>query len=291
MRSLRLALAAAIVPLFVAACSVEVDDGNGGPTARTITDVPIGDEYQDLTPISRTIPGGGSASFQFDTSTADGEAIFFVLSEGDLYVENSDLNVIASSSVPEFFAAGTEGIIPVGVTEQALGAVNTSCIGACVILDTSQAPSRVWATIENPFGTAIDAELYVFSQRFDDVSEPQNDLRSGADLLIEGGMRGALESIGDVDHFEVDSNTPVTVSAPDVPTGAIDSDYLAIQAAVVDASGNLVDVPGDNPVTIVPDDSYTFDEVFPNEFIRIRAADADRAGPSPSSDYTIFPSF
>lgn len=295
-RSAFLMVAASLV---MAACTVEV--GGGSDPGEPIQTLRTGERYTaDVTPYERTIRSGATATVRIDLESADAEGIFVVANAGDLRVRNPVTGaIVASSSTGFYFARGERGIEATdalaGLAPQSIDpAVRTSCLGPCVILRDSDRSDIIRSRsaeilLENPFDDRLDVELYVFSQALDDRSEPRNDTRSGADVLSET-LWGALETIGDVDTFELASDGDVTVHAPIRLDGGPASLYLSIEVEVLDSDGARIpaaQVGGQNPVVLGPDESHTFTDLFEGEFVRVREATGNRAAAAEYSGYRV----
>ena len=295
----RLTVLTAAASLVLAACTVEI--GGGSEPGDAIQTLRTGERYTaDVSPYERRIRSGESARIVIDLDSADAEGIFVVATAGDLRIRNAITGAtVASSSTGFYFARGERGIEAAGalagLAPQAIDpAVRTSCLGPCVILRDSDRSDLIRSRnaeilIENPFDDRLDVELYVFSQALDDRSEPRNDTRSGADVLSET-LWGALETIGDVDTFELANDGDVTVHAPITLDGGPDSLYLSIEVEVLGSEGARIpaaQVGGQNPVVLGPDESYTFTDLFEDEFVRVREASGNRAAAAEYSGYRV----
>ncbi len=287
----------AVASLLLAACTVdiEVERGDTIPTLRA------GERYTlDVTPYQRSLRSGATARIPIDLNSADAEGIFVVATAGDLRLRNPVSGTItASSSTGFYFARGERGIEGASVVSdlapRAIDAsVRTSCLGPCVILRDSDRSDVIRSRtaevlIENPFEDRLEVEIYVFAQALDDRSEPQNDTRSGADVL-SGTLWGALETIGDVDTFELADDGNVTVHAPIRVDGGPESNYLSLEVEVLDAEGSRIpagQVGGENPVVLRPDQSHTFTDLFDGEFVRVKEASGHRAAAAEYSGFRV----
>ena len=286
-RRWRVHAVAALVAVLASGCA-GVFDGRSVPTLG------VGDDYAlDLDPSTYTLDPGETLVTWYDLTTAQGAAIYFVIDAGDLRLRTPSSTTFASSSTGFYFAAGSAGIIP--ASEPALGTADvsfpTSCIGPCIIVNSDQAASigTGYVRITNPFTTDLDVRLWVFSKELDDTGEPANDVRAGATLLTGGTETGAIETIDDVDVYEVLSDGDVTVFAPTTFSGAPSSDLVTLRVEALDTDGDLIDpvfVGGSNPVTIAPDGDHTFSDLLDGEFIRVRALDG-RAASAEYSRYDV----
>lgn len=264
---------------------------------RTVPTLSSGENYvADLDPLTLRVLPGATRTLHFDLTTANANGVYFVIDEGDLRVRTPGFSTYASSSTGYFFASGEDGILPalVGSSDlapQALPTTRTSCLGPCVILDEAQVAGlpNAFVQIANPFTVEITVDLWVFSQALDDSTEPGNDTLTGAEALPSGSSLGAIETLGDADFYEALADGSVTVYAP-LTSGAPAENFLTIEAELFNHAGISVDgglVGGANPVTIAPDGSHTFTNVFSGDFVRVHAVDDDRAAAAQYSRYEV----
>lgn len=197
------------------------------------------------------------------------EAVYYMLdTELDLTLLDRFNDPVASSASTDFFTSGTlalssaseAALEPADVTAQ------LSCLGSCVIERRSGSPRYV--RIRNPTGSTVTTDFYAILRDFEDSNEATAPAPLGT-----GTTDGALETLGDVDRYEV-------VQAGDVElvfgTVASNLDY---RLRIYSAGGTLIDTlfPGDPPV-----------EVLAGEEVRVDATNgADRAGASGKSRYRI----
>lgn len=264
-------------------------------TGRTVPTLDVGENYvQDIRPNAFVLGPGASLITWYDLSTAQGEAIYFVTDAGDLRLRTPNATTYASSSSGFYFASGDDGLFTSSassLTPQAIS-VTTSCVGPCIIIDEQQAAEIEdgFVRITNPFSTELEVQLWVFSKGFDDSFDAGNDSAATATLLPTGFSSAALETISDTDVFEVSAFGDVTVYAPTVAADAFASDILSIEAEILDVNGNPQNpsalIGGENPVTIAPGESYTFQDLFDGEYVRIHALD-NRAAAAEYSRYQI----
>lgn len=202
----RLSLAAVAVALLLAACTVEI-----------VELPPIPDDIVDTTDDDLVISGeynlrpGRSVTVQVNVRTALDLVVIELNQDIDLEVQvNTDSTVrrtIASSSSREFFAAGDAGLgmSAAGASTLDTQAINVpwACEGSCVALRAAS-HNRLFARITNTSGTEMDITLRAFGSALRDTTEPENDSATGAPSLSSGGdEQGAIETIGDIDHYRV----------------------------------------------------------------------------------------
>jgi hypothetical protein len=199
------------------------------------------------------------------------EAVYYMLdTELDLTLLDRFADPVASSASSDYFTRGTLALSAAADAELEPADVTAqlSCLGSCVIERRSGSGSPRYVRIHNPTGSAVTTAFYALQRDFEDTNESTAPAPLGT-----GTTDGALETLGDVDRYEI-------VQAGDVElvfgTLAAGLDY---RLRVYSAGGALIDTlfPGDPPV-----------EVFAGEEVRVDATNGgDRAGASGKSRYQI----
>lgn len=88
-----------------------------------------------------------------------------------------------------------------GISPMAID-IAIECRGSCVIVHAAEATAYV--TITNTSSVIRNATFYAYTEAFQDLGEPGNDTQSGAvPIAMPGTESGALETIGDLDYYEV----------------------------------------------------------------------------------------
>ncbi|HEV6953057.1 MAG TPA: hypothetical protein VKY86_07365 [Promicromonospora sp.] len=203
-----------------------------------------------------TVPAGVRSRdvIQFEVG---GSARLEVLSSGG--------SVLFSSTSPDVFFAGGAASMAPEVAPSAVAA-NRVCGGPCVIVPS---PASSYLVRVRNTGSARNVPLYAFGRAFDDRTEPANDARSTAPSIVGDGS-GAIETVGDVDLWLVPFTGQVAFDAV--------SGGPALQAHVLSPQGAVVDGP------YAPGSTF---EVFAGEFVRVRAADPNRAAVAGRSTYFL----
>jgi len=288
MKTVRIGIVLGVTLLLLSACSP-------GFISRTVPTLGVGETYtQDLTPLELSLAPGTSRTLTYDFDSGLANGLFVVIEAGDLYVLRPSMGAFATSSTGFFFGAGESGLLPADgaspsdLLQQDIG-VATTCVGPCVIMDADQAAAigTGYVRITNPFSTQLTTKLWVFSQDLDHQSEPSNDQRSGAETVTTS-TRGALETLGDMDFFEIVGGGDVTIYAPVIKSDGVSQDFLSIRAVALYPDGTAIPealLGTSNPVVIQPNDSHAF-FLEAGEFVEIRAAD-ERAASSQYSAYDI----
>lgn len=132
-----------------------------------------------------------------------------------LTVFTSDRRAFASSYSPTFFAQGeitppvAQGLVPAGIITNP-----NICLGSCVI-QASRADT-FYVKITNLQNAPVQYQFYAFVSSFGDAGEDANDASANAISLTTVDV-GAIEEIGDIDYYRVDTagrtlrfNTTVT---------------------------------------------------------------------------------
>lgn len=213
---------------------------------------------------------GESVLVRVDLPASGQPAVYYELEdEIELtLLEDDGSTAVASSSSTDVFmsgilalsAASGSALDPSDVTAQ------LSCRGSCVI--EAAGPTRRYVEITNDGGGTVAGNLYVIQRPFEDTVEGNEPGSVGL-----GTTYGALETLGDVDVYEVDQAGDVELVFGTLASG------LDYRLRVYSAGGTLIDTlfPGDPAVG-----------VFIGEQVHVDATNgADRAGASGKSRYQI----
>jgi hypothetical protein len=177
---------------------------------------------------SGTLQAGDSTDFAIVVTSDiadDANALFFEAAETAgtglaLTTYSPDLSVYASSSAAGLFTAGALSTSDASLlTPQALPTVLYECFGPCVIRDSQAATFYVRLT--NTSGANLTYSLFAYVKNYDDSGENANDQQASAPDLTDSD-RGAIESLGDVDYYDVQGTGTLTfTSGGEVDTVAI----------------------------------------------------------------------
>jgi hypothetical protein len=235
----RIRIAAAVVALagLLAACDATVfvaPDYDKDATAQVFTGANLNDaaaaDVETLGPFESI-----RYRVAFDSSAYD--AVYYRLEEDlEITVRDRFGTAIASSSDEDFFLRGT---LAVGATEAAVApsgiATALACGGPCVI--ERYTGSTRYVDVTNPTGGSVTFGFYPLQRDFED----DNEGRSSPAALGTGTTRGALETLDDVDRYQVQSSGSLSLSG----NSASGLDYVAEVRApggpyFIDAGDSLV---------------------------------------------------
>lgn len=206
-------------------------------------------------------------------SAQNAEALFFELgteASVELTLYSAGGSALASTTQANAFFAGTSGLSSVaGATPPMVPTSVTAadvCEGACVIRDASS--STFYARIRNTGGNR-NITLYAYARNYYDGEETANDAEANAVPLGYGFDTGAIESLGDVDYWEMLNNGDLYFSevsgAPEIE-----------RRVFVIGDPNSPYTEADSPIT-----------VFAGEIVAVYEAGDDAAGPAGFSGYSL----
>jgi len=195
-------LSAAAVAIVLSACTVTisvVDSVDETVSAGTFTggDLLAASSVDDV-----TLGGGEDIVYRVNVPSTSRDALYLYLdTELDLYVYRDSGTLYATSASEDFFAGGTAGL-DVSAAGSALSpadvSANLACPGSCVLLP-SGASDPIYVRIRNTSSFDQSVSFYAVLRDFEDTSEAT----AGLDDLPVGTTTGALETLGDVDAYEV----------------------------------------------------------------------------------------
>lgn len=270
MKKTMLALVAISLVALLAACEVNVY------TPPPFDEEVNADTWTDATlagaPPTDTVTLAPGESFRYKVvlPSVGLEAVYYMLdTELDLTLLDRFNDPVASSASTDFFmrdtlalSAADAELAPADVTAQ------LSCLGSCVIERRSGSGSPRYVRIHNPTGSTVTTAFYALQRDFEDTNESTAPAPLGT-----GTTDGALETLGDVDRYEVVQDGDVELVFGTLAAG------LDYRLRIYSAGGTLIDTlfEGDPPVA-----------VFVGEEIRVDATNGDeRAGASGKSRYQI----
>ncbi|UCH26205.1 MAG: hypothetical protein JSV66_00735 [Trueperaceae bacterium] len=249
-------------PLVEATVSPEVLDG-AGPTQATSSIVLPRESIWFRVDISSTVTSSGEAIYyELD---ALGDAIKDGSGGGlEIQLYNSGGTVLANSRSAAYFESGSSSLVAGALSGQGIS-INWFCLGACIIEDT--ATQTRFVRVRNTTDATVDFDLFVYVRDYVDTGEPENDqLATAIPLSISDA--GAVESLGDVDYYEVGSNGVLLFSS---------DTSIDLQAQIVDSLDRSIGQP------LSPGESAP---VFVGDFIRVSSVDG-RAGAQDVSGYDL----
>lgn len=222
-----------------------------------------------------TLPPGGALFLDMGVppSVRNMPVLYFEL-DADVSLElrnAANTSTLASSSSSNFFAAGTGGLAAgalegAPLTGQSI-ATTVQCRGSCVLVRPSLAVPAYVGLVRNEGPTSVTVNVFLYGDALVDEGETANDSRATAPQLASSDA-GAIETIGDVDHFRVNAFTSI-----DFDPGP----GIALAADVVTAAGTVVDGPIGGGTLVAKAD----------EFVRVRAANSNQAAASARSSYFL----
>ena len=181
-----------------------------------------------------------------------------------LEVANESYLLEFTSSSRDFFGRGTAGLGPAALGATAI-TEERDCNGSCIIFRPF---GDFVVQVTNDSGAAAQIELNVFGTSFRDSTEPFNFDTVAPPFIPAGGFdKGAIETVGDEDYWEVPSTAQVIFSPQAFPT----------EAHVLNSAGQQL-------VELTPGVATT---VFEGEFVRVRAENPERAAIVGLSGYTL----
>ncbi len=137
------------------------------------------------------------------------------------------------------------------------------CGGSCVVVPSPGSSYLIRITNGPSSG---NVQLYAFGRGYEDQNEPANNSQGGAPgLPVFGSDQGAIETVGDVDYWEVQANGFVYFTSGD----------FAAEAHLLPLAGS--------PILIGSDGLFA----LAGEIVRVRATNADRAAVAGLSVYTL----
>lgn len=192
--------------LVLAACS---DPGSGGPG--------FPDPDPDPDPERTVLEAAGFNAPAHTGSLAGGEIDYFLIPPGsvtgDLIVIELDANlrldltsssgaaVAITSSGPEYFQGTTATAFSTEVLDpSAIRPAPVDCRGSCIVLRNSG--EELYFQVRG-VQTSTPYSIFIYDDQYMDTEEPDNDTRSGAAAYVGVSIGGAIETVGDVDWWEV----------------------------------------------------------------------------------------
>lgn len=272
--------------MLLSACEFTVVPGNGGgdpfPNAETVnaTTNPLAGQSDSLGPNDAVV-----YEVRLGSSVRANQAMYFEVDTDalDLILYSSSGAVLASSSSSDLFETGLRALSTlsstVPSTPAAMGSESTgtqsigtapTCRGSCIIRDANA--STFYLEVQNPTGSTITFDAYLFSERYADEYEPENDSRNGAVTLTSGDPdSGAIEHLRDVDWWRMASNGSLQFSA-------ITSPGIDLEMRLYNASGAFVESYSPGGPSIA---------VFADETVEIHEVGNDAAGVAAQSQYSL----
>ncbi len=195
-------LSAAAAVLVLSACTITVSivdsvDATVSTSTYTGGDLAAAGSADDV-----TLGAGESIVYRVNVSSTSLDALYLYLdAELDLYVYRDSGTLYATSASENFFAGGTNGLnvsTVDGTLSPADVSANLACPGSCVILP-SGASDPVFVRIRNTSSVDQSVSFFAVLRDFEDTSEATG----GLDPVPAGTTTGALETLSDVDGYEI----------------------------------------------------------------------------------------
>lgn len=270
MMHVRTGFGVALLALLLGACNgpIEVVSPEAEITARTSEASAIGNETPQTT---ERLGPDESVLIRVKVPDGGGDALYLYIDEElELSVENSFGSLIAFSAGPNYFTS--RRVVGLDATSDRLRPadidVSQTCPGSCVILH-HDGSSRRYMEVRNQTSSTVDVGVFAVVRDFEDG----NEYRTEPIPLSSGVSDGALETLGDVDEFEVQASGTLFL---DPGQGDPAISYEA----------RIVDPFGENPVRTIRAGENA--EVSAFEVVRVRSGSStERAGVSAASRYTL----
>lgn len=275
MKLRNLALVGAVLALSLLVSCVIIVEPNPWPPSGAVN-VSTGSDGEAQG--SRTLANNEHAYYRLSNTGGSSGVVYVELNTGntdfDLEVMSSGSGTVRYSSSSRFvFGSGASalGMSVAGELDQQAIVTSVTCRGACVIIPAGEFGSTMYAKVTNRSGSTQSVGVYFFKDVYKDSGEPDNNT-TGAPFLSPVEDFGAIETVGDVDYFNV------------LHAGNLTFDYinasgnnLAIRAEVRDSLQSLV-------TTLSPGQSFVLEA---GDRIMVRANGETFAGVSASSGYRL----
>lgn len=212
--------------LVLAGCSVSgggTGGGGGGPfPGETIETVTVQPDFEsDPVRQNVTLSAGQSRLYQVDISESvaqNNDVVYFdAMPENAAHVEGylevTAYNVSGNQATPLYISQTNEwfghpddpGLLSVQSSNEfvpsAIAGATPGCGGPCVVVPTPPGAGTAYIRVE-ALQSTVTFDLYVVATDFFDVSEPNNNTASSAELVTGGVADGTIELVGDTDWFE-----------------------------------------------------------------------------------------
>ncbi len=182
-----------------------------------------------------------------------------------LEVLNESFETEFSATTGDFFGAGSAGLAPAGLGTAAI-LDERDCLGTCIVFRPF---GDFYVEVTNDSGSGATIEIDVFGRNFWDSTENFSYDMVSPPMIPAGGFdKGAIETVGDVDYWEVPATAELVFSPQSFPT----------EAYVLNQIGQEILGP------LPPGESVP---VFQGEYVRVWAVNADRAAIAGRSGYTL----
>lgn len=224
------------------------------------------------------IPARSSVLVRIQVGSSPDLLVVEAESDGQVELEVGDSNrrLIASSSSPDFFGVGSSGLQGSVIESQEVSASPPICIGPCVSVALIERSSdHYFAVVRNRTSSSASVQLFAYIDIYADEYEPGNNRweTTPAVLDVIGSESGAIETVGDLDHWRVQGSGYMTF---DLAARNTDID---IALFVLDSTGFQVSGPHRNGARVFLEQG---------EYVLVRAVDG-RAGRAATSLYYLSP--
>ncbi len=228
-----------------------------------------------------------SRSFDVAVGPEYGSQVVIMTSSGRLRVEDSAGDHLASSTSETFFT--DLELIPLSVRDDdasvrpaitVTGPGDFLCVGPCVSFDTSEIDSVVTVSVTNTESSSQVMSLYVVGAPYYDESfEPSNDVVGGRRSLpssLNSSATGAIESLGDVDWYEVQVGGSYSITAQ--PAFGLSVEVFYDGPSDPEADDDLLVGGGEGNATV---------SLVAGDILRVSAEQSDEAATAAFSWYSI----
>jgi hypothetical protein len=223
---------------------------------------------------SGTLAPGATRYYDLDVDVQRDLVYAEVAGSSDLRVTifTSGGTRLAVSESPDYFGASLNAI---GASAADLGASSISvefqCLGPCAAVPS--AASSYVVAVTNTGNSSRSFEVFAYTFNETDENEPNDAVGSATLLNGAGNYRGAIEVLGDVDHFEYNATAGGSFFVVFQPFDMA----LGLELEILDCEECEI-LDGST--------GFQVEGLLDGDILRVRSA-AGRAGPSASSGYSL----
>ncbi len=274
MKRFTFVLAAAVAAtLLLSACDISIGTPPGPPQPDVTLSAP---STSGTAAWNDTLARGESVLFKLSfTAAGSGNVIYLELDKNlKLELNNpTNLNAIASSHGPSYYARGTAGYSTASATDLAPQAIGTAtaCRGSCIIIPAVTG-NTYYARVSNDTDSSVTANLYFYRDIEQDQSEPNGSPAEATffDMSAAGGDQGAIELLSDADFWRVSATGTLDFSP-------VTGNPVQLRLAIVNSSGVVIAGPiGPGSISVLP-----------NDIVKVYSLNNVRAGAPAVSRYTL----
>ncbi len=265
--------ALAALALVLAACQITVTPGPVWPPtfADTIEAQPT---YEPTVQVVGTLSSGATRYFALDVEAVRDLVYAEVQGSSGLRVSlySSGGTRLAVSESATYFGGSLAALSSAGTDLAGSSiAVTFPCLGPCVAVPSTAASYVVAVT--NTSGSSRSFDLFAYTFDETDENEPNDAVASPTPLNGAGSYEGAIEVLGDVDHFRYN----VTAGGSFFVVFQPFDQLLGLELEILDCAECEV---------LDGTDGFRVEGLVDGDILRVRSA-AGRAGPSATSGYSL----